>query len=447
MPFGALSMSFSPRLALALVLGLAALPIAAAQEPKNEAPSWIEAGPMIGHTADTETTLWLQCRKTGTLRVQFESPSKKAPGESSFLVPESLRFTVLLMNLSPDTEYFIRLSLDGVPLEGPPIRVKTLPVPGPESKIRLGFGSCAHEGRFPRQPVYDSIAREKLDAFLFLGDNWYYSDKDAEKPADMLNRALRTRRIPEVQSFMRTTPCYAIWDDHDYGPNDSDKNYPLKEESLELFKSLWANPYYGTKEVPGVFFAVKLGPVEVFMLDDRYHRDPNKAKDGPLKSMWGKAQRDWLITRLKASEARFKLVVTGGQVLARYHFFESHQQYKFEREELLNALVRERIEGVVFLSGDRHLSEVTKIPAEKGRGVLYDFTCSPLANRSWPEGDSLPSEHRQFFYGKGNNYAVIEVEGEVLQVIYKNEAGEEVGRIKVLASEIRLPEAKGAKLY
>jgi alkaline phosphatase D len=28
---------------------------------------------------------------------------------------------------------------------------------------------------------------------------------------------------------------YAIWDDHDYGPNNADKSYHLKETSRKVF--------------------------------------------------------------------------------------------------------------------------------------------------------------------------------------------------------------------
>jgi len=42
--------------------------------------------------------------------------------------------------------------------------------------------------------------------------------------------------------------------------------------------------------------------------------------------------------------------------------------------------VRERIEGVVFLSGDRHFGELLKIE-RAGAYPLYEFTSSPLTSR------------------------------------------------------------------
>jgi len=53
-----------------------------------------------------------------------------------------------------------------------------------------------------------------------------------------------------VNHFLKAMPQYAIWDDHDYGPNDTDGNYAFKEQSLKLHKQFWANPSYGTGVLP-----------------------------------------------------------------------------------------------------------------------------------------------------------------------------------------------------
>lgn len=96
------------------------------------------------------------------------------------------------------------------------------------------------------------------------------------------------------QALLQTGQHYAIWDDHDYGTDDSDKSFIFKRESLDLFKDYWANPSYGTPETPSVFTKVSYNDVDFFLLDDRYYRDNQKMPDSAQKVMFGEAQLDWL---------------------------------------------------------------------------------------------------------------------------------------------------------
>src|SRR6266542_3357417 len=98
-------------------------------------------------------------------------------------------------------------------------------------------------------------------------------------------RYRRQRSFEPLQRLLTAAPQVAIWDDHDYGPNDSDASYTLKGETLALFKRYWANPSYGLPEAPGVFGYAHLGDVDLFLLDDRYYRSANRAQDRPDKTM------------------------------------------------------------------------------------------------------------------------------------------------------------------
>ncbi|MFQ5739432.1 MAG: iron-containing alcohol dehydrogenase, partial [Acidobacteriota bacterium] len=55
----------------------------------------------------------------------------------------------------------------------------------------------------------------------------------------------RQREVPRLQPLLRSRPQLAIWDDHDYGLNDSDRTNPVKKEALRVFQQYWANPAYG----------------------------------------------------------------------------------------------------------------------------------------------------------------------------------------------------------
>lgn len=120
------------------------------------------------------------------------------------------------------------------------------------------------------------------------------------------------------------------------------------------------------------------GDVDFFLLDDRFYRSPNDAPEDTSKTMWGKAQLEWLIDALTSSRAPFKIVANGNQILNRYTRFESvAARFPQDYERLIGEIVRRRISGVVFLTGDRHHTELMRYQPE-GFYPLYEITTSPL---------------------------------------------------------------------
>jgi len=223
----------------------------------------------------------------------------------------------------------------------------------------------------------------------------------------MAFRHAELRRTPALSQALRSVACYAIWDDHDYGPNDSDRTFALKGDALRLFRSFWANPSYGSDGADGVWSTAVRGDVQLVLCDDRFWRDPNSAPHGPDKTLLGPAQKAWLKRTLRASTARLKLVALGGQWLADYHRYESYAMFRHERDELLAFLAAERIPGVILLSGDRHMSELARLD-RPGLPPLYELTASPAANRTLAKALDQPNPLRLGGYSSGPNYGLID---------------------------------------
>ena len=162
--------------------------------------------------------------------------------------------------------------------------------------------------------------------------------------------------VKDFANVLRTTPTYAIWDDHDYGPNDSDGTAEGKENSLRAFRELWALPPTGTKDTPGAFYSFQWGDVEFFMLDGRYHRSPDKAENDDKKRMLGDAQFEWLLDGLRNSTATFKVLASGSTLQASSG--DGWRIYDFSRNRLYNAVNDNGIDGVIYLSGDVHSSSI-----------------------------------------------------------------------------------------
>jgi phosphodiesterase/alkaline phosphatase D-like protein len=115
-------------------------------------------------------------------------------------------------------------------------------------------------------------------------------------------------------------------------------------------------------------------------LDNRTYRSPNNLPPSPEKRMLGKAQMEWLKNALKSSEATFKVIACSGQIINPMGYFEGFGLFPDEQRELFDFIRRERITGVLFLSGDRHFGELLKVQLEDCY-PFYELTASPLTAR------------------------------------------------------------------
>ena len=229
--------------------------------------------------------------------------------------------------------------------------------------------------------IFRAIAEAKPDMMVWLGDNLYLQQPDVFDPQAMAARYRRQREFEPLQSLLTATTHLAIWDDHDFGPNDSDTSYVFKGETLKLFTRYWPNPTFGLPDAPGAFGAARYGDVLFFLLDDRYYRYPDRWPDGPDKTMFGARQLEWLKQALvSAPRGAIKIVAGGSQFWSRPNRFEGWHQFATEQRAFAEWLAAQKIDGVLFVSGDRHFSELLKIE-RAGAYPLYEFTSSPLTSR------------------------------------------------------------------
>lgn len=252
-------------------------------------------------------------------------------------------------------------------------------------------GSCAYfnESIYDRpgnpyggdSSIFETMAKTQANFHIWMGDNWYTREVDYSSVWGLYYRASRDRSHNVVQKFMASMPQYAIWDDHDYGPNDAGKSFIFKTESRDVFKKYSLNPSYGEQN-EGIYTMFSQSDCDFFLTDDRFFRSEPEISDSvngklnPNKAFFGRMQLEWLKNQLLYSRATFKFVVVGSQVLNPLNNFECMLAYPTERAELLNFIRDKKINGVVFLSGDRHHSEVIKL-TDGLNYPLYDITISP----------------------------------------------------------------------
>jgi len=103
-------------------------------------------------------------------------------------------------------------------------------------------------------------------------------------------------------------------------------------------------------------------------------------------------------------------VVVGGQVLSDAAVYENVAQFPDERKQILERIEAEDIRGVVFLSGDRHTTELSEFTMGNGRKV-YDLTVSPLTSGPGHAKDEANTLRVEGTYVEQRNYAVLSFAG------------------------------------
>lgn len=375
-------------------------------------------GPMAGPSSPNSLTVW--GRTSGEFPVQLRYSEYADMRDAQMTDPvEAVKaddYTVVLRadNLKPDTTYYYQVYCRERPAADSSGRApfKTKTAPAGKSSFRVAFGSCARLDDDPHQPIWSVVESLDPDIFLWVGDNVYGDTLDP----DIIGEEYQHQRL--VTAFaptMSTVPQFAVWDDHDYGLDNHDRRNPIKEGALDVFKRYWPNPSYGLPDTPGVFFKHNHGGVDFFFLDGRYHRDPNAAPDSPEKTMLGAVQLEWLKRELKASDAPFKMLVSGSTWNTSYGpEGDSWAAFRHERDGLFDFIRDEEIGGVVLVAGDTHWGELNCIPwSDNGGYDLYEFVSSPLAQHTWGTAYQYVPELRiRPVVTEGSNVGVIDFDLE-----------------------------------
>ena len=356
----------------------------------------LQSGPMVGYSEMLEVPVWVQTKKAASVTMKYWNAenSDNIYMSNIFKTKKDDAFTALLIadSVTPGNKYFYDIYIDDEEIVLPYEKSfqtqsiwkwRTDP---PNFSFVMGSGTYINEDRYDRPgkrygdgyQIFNSMLELNPDFMLWLGDNVYLREPDWNSKTGIYHRYTHSRSTPEMQAFLASTHNYAILDDHDFGPNDSDRGFWNKNETLKAFELFWANPSYGVGDINGAITSFQWGDADFFLLDNRTYRSPDKRKTGE-KTQLGEDQLQWLFDNLSSSHGTFKFVVMGGQFLSTSPTYESYTNYGFdkERKRIINYIYEENIKNVVFLTGDVHFSEVAVL-RKKGMPTIWDITSSPL---------------------------------------------------------------------
>jgi alkaline phosphatase D len=318
---------------------------------------------------------------------------------------------------------------------------------------RIGFGSCAKEDK--PQPIWQGVLEARPQLFLMLGDNVY---ADTEDMKVMRAKYARLAAQPGFKKLRATCIIQGVWDDHDYGANDAGADYPKKRESQEVFLDFFGVPKDSPRRTrEGVYHAQTFGPagrrVQVILLDARYFRSPLKKgyergepgeglrgeylpTDDPAATLLGEAQWRWLEERLR-EPAEVRIIACGIQFIPEEHGWEKWANFPAERKRFFSLLRETKAHGVLLLSGDRHMAEISRLaPGSGGPDYpVYEITSSslnaPIGHRT-KSGTAFVNEinsHRVGLAYLDANFGMIEIDWAAPDPVLRLQVRDEKGGV------------------
>lgn len=293
---------------------------------------------------------------------------------------------------------------------------------GQEKETRnftIAFGSCNNQ--FLPNNLWGEIKKHDPDLFIWGGDVIY---SDTDRPEVMIKNYDILLQNDDYKAFKNEFEILGTWDDHDYGQNDGGANYPMKEKSQELFLDFLGVPKNDPRRGrSGIYYSKKFSVddklIKVIVLDTRYFRsDLEKAKDGKKRyipknggTMLGQEQWKWLENELNDSKADFHIIMSSIQVLSNEHGFETWGNMPDEVKKLDSLLLKTQAKNVIFLSGDRHISEISAKTIQGMNYPVIDFTSSGMTH-AYTSFKGEPNPYRVSDVVFQNNFGVLYVDLE-----------------------------------
>ncbi len=320
---------------------------------------------------------------------------------------------VVFKNLTPHTVYNLRVYRHDKLLDQR--RLRTL---NPQQKkLRLAFASCMND-HTPQGDIWRQMLALRPDVVFLIGDNVYadryikgikYGTKTQQvvaTPAELWRRNVETRNYIELFKSDELVPVVATWDDHDFGINNGGRDYPYKKEALATFNAFFASQPSAHYQRAGLGTAAMftMYGFSFFLLDNRSYRVVDKG--AAEQEHYGRAQLQWLWSNL--ADKGYALLVGGDQFFGGYHRFESFEGNHRDAFARFLAKLKTLTTKVAFLSGDRHVTEVMRIPATLLGYQTYEFTSSPIHADLYPGNwDKIPNARQVASHDMRHNFMLL----------------------------------------
>ena len=267
-----------------------------------------------------------------------------------------------------------------------------------ENVFKIAFGSCSHQDH--PLPIFNNIVAHQPDLFIFLGDNIYADTKNMDT---LRSKYKRLNAKLSYQNLKENVEIIGTWDDNDYGWNDAGRHYEFKEESKNIFLDFFEEPDSSNRRKhEGIYQSYEYEQngkiIQVILLDGRTFRDDIQDYKGEYKNnpryfynldysphpyssnatLLGEEQWQWLESELE-KPADVRIIGSGTQFGIEFNGYEAWANFPNEQLKFLNLIKKTKANGVLFISGDVHYAEISKMEI-RNLYPIYDITASGFSS-------------------------------------------------------------------
>jgi len=259
-------------------------------------------------------------------------------------------------------------------------------------KGRDGQGKQAYKGsdKHLGYPALETILNMKPDFFVGTGDNVYYDTYGLKRPRARSLAELRRKwhlqfSQPRYRDLFGRVPTYWEKDDHDHRYNDCDRTTdrePTSPLGIDTFRE--QVPVVDPDDSAAVTYRTHRvsGSLQLWFVEGRDYRSANNSADGPNKTLWGAAQKQWLKKTLVESDAAFKILISptplvGPDDLTKRDNHADVKGFRQEGDEFFDWLVANgfREQNFYIVCGDRHWQYRSIHPSG-----IEEFSCGALVD-------------------------------------------------------------------
>jgi len=292
--------------------------------------------------------------------------------DSAILSTNNLVLKFNINGLSPLTQYFYRVEVGGVIDDVKTGKFFTYPVENTPYSFVFA-ASCGNSGN-ANASIFETIKNVNPLFFLHVGDFHYGNIENNDISAYRSN--YEGKFVGSQAELYQNVPVAYMWDDHDFGPNNSCRLCDGKPAVHQVYRNYVPHYQLAGADTTPIFQAFTVGRVRFILTDLRSKRDPGKCyngntshtsspyyssgktrtPDGPNKTILGAEQKEWLKQELLSSSENHKLVIWVSTVpwIGTGSLDDRWWSYSYERREIAQFIEENCIHNLCMIAGDMH---------------------------------------------------------------------------------------------
>ena len=280
-----------------------------------------------------------------------------------------------------------------------------------KSSVKLAFISCMDSRNPIQSDMWAGVISQRPDLMIFSGDCVYADGEGIPTTIEAIwQRYIETRLQLDIFQAQELIPTLAVWDDHDFGMDDANRTFHLKDEVLPLFKGFFGSADTAElKNGPAVSSYLKAFGQRFVIFDSRYYRDPIGSQSPREAKQWGDNQTKWFYSKLDSHSTEPVWFINGSQFYGGYRSqFESVEREAPTELKALQSKAQSLNAPAVLVSGDVHYSEIMELEETLLGCRSLEITSSSI--HSYEEPDTMGSNRRRLFSTSKFNYVIARVQ-------------------------------------